>query len=215
MSAAERRCEPRFPLNAPVLVGSHGRSVAGRLVDASALGLLVELPEPPPFTDDRVGLRLSLAGGHFAELEADVVRRAVSAGGSTLLGLHLVGPVAGRALTRWIDLRRSRRYRRRIRPSRAKPRPPRPAAEARWELHALGTRLLELTLAEPDERASPAMVRWVARLAGELGQESPVPSRSNRLLLRDIADLHRTSEPCTTAPPRDRVDGAGPPRSLG
>lgn len=207
MSTAERRCEPRFPLSAPVLVGGNGRSVPGRLVDASVLGLLVELFEPPPFPDDRVRLRLSLAGGRFAELEADVVRRAVSAGGSTLLPLHLVGPAAGRALTRSIDLRRSRQYRRRIRLSRAKPRPPRPAAEARWELHALGIRLLELTLAEPDARASPAMIRWVARLAGELGQKTPIGSRSNRLLLRDIADLHRTSEPCTTALPRDHVEG--------
>lgn len=192
MSGAERRREPRFPLKASVVVLGRGRSVRGRVVDGSATGLLIELVEPLSFLADHVDLEITLSGGEIAKLEADVIRRAISETGMILLALRLAPAATGPELKRF-GVRPIRRYGRRVQPSRAKPREPRTAAEARRELHALGSRVLELALIDPDGRPPRAMTRWVIRLADELGGEVLVAGTTNRLLLRDIAGLHRTT----------------------
>lgn len=103
----------------------------------------------------------------------------------------------------------ARDYGKRIQPSRAKPRGPRSVAEARQELRALGSRLLELALLEPDARPPRAMTEWVGRLARELSQ-GQIDGATNRLLLREIAIMHTATRvrsrkasrlPRTSAPP--------------
>jgi hypothetical protein len=162
------------------------------VVDGSATGLLVELVEPLSFLADHVSLEITLASGAICKLEADVIRRAVSDGGRILLAMRLIAPATEPEVKRF-GVRPVRRYGRRIQPSRAKPREPRTPAEARRELHALGSRLLELALIEPDARPPRSMTRWVNRLAKELGEPGLITSATNRLLLREIADLHRAT----------------------
>lgn len=192
-TGADRRAEPRLPLDAPVVVRGRGRSATGRTIDASAIGLLVELAEPLSFLDHHVGLEVSLGDDRVIEMEADVVRRSLSESGGLLLALRLVGPAAGRSLAREAGLRPLRDYSKRNRPSRAKPRAPRPAADARRELHALAHRVLELALLEPEAHPPAAMTAWVSRLAAELGHDEPADTGTNRLLLRAIARLHRVT----------------------
>ncbi len=217
-TAADRRAEPRFPLDAAVLIRARGRSATGRTVDASAIGLLVELDEPLSFLDHRVGVEVSLSDDRPVQVEADVVRRALSETGSVLLALRLVGPAGGRALARQAGLRPVRDYGRRIRPSRAKERAPRPVADARRELHALASRVLELALLEPEAPSSHPMAVWADRLAAELGREGPGDAGSNRLLLRAIADLYRATgsgeEAGVTSAPPASPPGPPPERAM-
>jgi hypothetical protein len=185
----ERRRDPRFPLDATVTLHARGGTVRGRTVDASASGLLVELAEPLSFLDHRVAVEIVLGSGTGVRAEGDIVRRGLSTDGGVLLALRLVDDTGGRELIRRTGLRPLRDYRRRRRPSRAKPRAPRSASEIRSELRALGVRVLELSLAEPGSPPPQALVTWVTRLATELG-ESPAPAATNRSLLREIARLH-------------------------
>lgn len=187
----DRRAEPRFPLAAPVVLTARGGSVAGRTVDASSTGLLVELTEPLSFLAHEVGVELTTAGGEVIQLEADIVRRAISHDGAVMIALRLSRAPAGRALAREAGTTPRRVYGRRVRPSRAKPRAGRAPAVVREELKAVGTRVLELALADADARAPGAMTGWVASLAGELGRPAPSPQASARSLLRVIAELHR------------------------
>ena len=174
------------------MVLGRGRSVTGRVVDASATGLLVELLEPLSFLAEHVNLEITLSSGDVAKLEGDVTRRATSESGRILLALRLGDPPVGPKVKHF-GVRPVRRYGRRVQPSRAKPREPRTTAEARRELHALGSRLLELALIDPGGRPPRALILWVSRLSAELGQVGLIAGVTNRLLLRDIADLHRST----------------------
>jgi hypothetical protein len=185
---AERRGEPRIPVDAEVRLHGRGRSALGVTVDASASGLLVELVEPLPFLDRHVGLEIRPVTGSVLYAEGEVVRRALSPAGQVLIALRLLDDVAGRTLVRRSGVAPVRDYRRRRRPSRAKPRPPRPAEEVRAELRGFGSRVLELSLADPDGRPPEGMLRWLDSIrGGEAGASRP---RTNRLLLREIARLH-------------------------
>jgi hypothetical protein len=185
----ERRRDPRFPLDATVTLHARGGTVHGRTVDASASGLLVELTEPLPFLDHQVAVEIVLGSGSAIRAEGDVVRRGLSTDGDLLVAVRFVDDAGGRELIRQTGLRPLRDYRRRRRPSRAKPRAPRPAIEIRGELRALGARVLELALAEPGSPPPQALAEWVTRLATELGVP-PGSAASNRSLLREIARLH-------------------------
>jgi hypothetical protein len=187
---AERRREPRFPLEAPAIVHGPGSSVRGRTVDASSIGLLVELEEPLGFLAHQVGVELTLSDGRQVMCEADVVRRALSSEGRLLLALRLAGSPAGRALRR-SAAGGGATAPGRPRPSRAKPRAPRAVHLVRQEIRALGTRVLELAIAEPEAPPPQALGDWLARLAAELGLDLPPLPRTNRLMVRAIADLHR------------------------
>lgn len=153
--------------------------------------MLVELIEPLTFIDHRVVVQIRCDGGSLMELTAEVVRRAVSEGGSLLLALRVTGSARAQERRRRIGAGIVRDYGRRLRPSRAKAPAPRTSAQVKGELRALGSRMLELALAEPDAHAPRAITHWVAELAGELGQEESLQQRTNRRLLRDIADLQR------------------------
>jgi hypothetical protein len=185
----ERRAEPRFLIEAEARLNGRGRSVMGRVVDASVSGVLVELTEPLSFLDREVGLELSLDTGTVVRAEGEVVRRALSPEGRVLLAVRLVEDVAGRELVRRHGARPVRDYRRRQRPSRAKPRPPRPAHEVQAELRGLGSRVLELALVEPEGAPPEALMRWFDALRPASAGEAGHP-RTNRLLLREIARLH-------------------------
>lgn len=165
----------------------------GRVLDASASGVLVELTEPLSFLDREVGLEILPVTGSVLQAEGEVVRRSLSPEGRVLVALRLVDDVAGRQLVRRAGLQPVRDYRRRQRPSRAKPRQPRPAVEVQAELRGLGSRVLELALAEPDASPPKALLHWLDSLRPE-SDEAPLP-RTNRLLLREIAHLHASVRP--------------------
>jgi hypothetical protein len=185
----ERRREPRLPIDAEAVIRGRGRSARGTVVDASASGVLIELSEALPFLDHHVGIEMTMATGSTVHAEGEIVRRALSPAGRVLVAIRLLEDAAGRELIRSAGLKPLRDYGRRQRPSRAKPRAPRPRDEVLEELRALGSRVLELALAEPDASAPPAMRRWVLSLASELGGTASPPA-TNRLLLREIAHLH-------------------------
>lgn len=188
----DRRREPRLPLDVEVLVRSPEGAASGRTRDASTVGLLVELEQPLPSLSPR--LQVEFVGGHEAvHVETEVVRRLVADTGGVMLALRIVGPVLGAGLRRGAGTAVPWEAGRRRRPSRAKPRPPRAAGEARHELQALGARMLELAMMAPDARAPVAMVRWVDELRRELGVGDEQDTTTNRLLLRAIADLHRAA----------------------
>jgi hypothetical protein len=189
----ERRGEPRIPVEAEVRLSGRGRSVLGRVVDASASGVLVELTEPLSFLDPEVGLEILPVTGSVVRAEGVVVRRALSHEGRVLMAVRLVDDVAGRTLVRRAGLVPVRDYRRRQRPSRANPRKPRPAEEVRAEIRGLGSLVLELAIAEPDASPLDALLRWFESLRPSSDEEAGRP-RTNRLLLRGIARLHAALE---------------------
>src|SRR5690606_16333745 len=184
LAGRERRAEPRLPLRAPVVVRGPGSSARGRTVDASSIGLLVELEDPLPFLAHEVGVEIALDGG-VVTVEANVVRRSLTDDGRVLLAMRLVDDPGGRALRRGAE-GGPRPAPGRRRPSRARPRGPRPAELVRQEVHALGTRVLELALVEPEGTPPGAMTRWLARLATEAGVEPPAEARTNRALARAV-----------------------------
>jgi len=189
-SGRERRAEPRLPLDAPVIVRGPGSSARGHTLDASSIGLLVELDDALSFLSHEVGVELALGDGSTVALEANVVRRSLSAQGRVMLALRIVDAPGGRALRRGAAAG-GRAAPGRRRPSRARPRAARPAALAREEIRALGTRVLELAIVEPDAAPPAAMVGWLGALAAELGLPRPPAMGTNRLMVRAIADLHR------------------------
>ena len=189
----ERRSDPRIVVDLPVVLRSGERSCRGRTCDASAGGLLVELHEPLSFIGHEVGVQITMVGGGMLVLEADVVRRALSAEGRVLLALKLLVAGGPRALLRRAGTRPCRDYSKRVQRSRAKPREPRPPRQARAELRALGRRALERAIVEPDARAPSSLVRWTRSLAEELGSTGPPSGTTNRELVRSVVRLHRDS----------------------
>jgi hypothetical protein len=196
----DRRAEPRLALEAPVVVQGPGSCARGRTLDASSIGLLVELDGALPFLAHEVGVLMTLADGSVATLEADVVRRSLSDEGRVMLALRLAEAPGGRALRRGATAG-PRPGPARPRPSRAKPRAPRPAPVVRQEIHALGTRVLELAIVEPDAAPPEAMVRWLGRLAAEAGLRAPLDLDTNRQMVREIAGLYRRSAEAEAAEP--------------
>jgi hypothetical protein len=180
-----------------------GASARGRTVDASSVGQLGELDEPLRFLAHEVGVALALSEGGTAVLEADVVRRSLSAQGRLMLALRLADAPEGRALRRSAAAG-SRPAPGRRRASRAQPPGARPAAVVRREIHALGSRVLEFAIVEPDAPPPEAMVRWLERLAAEAGLPPPRAATSNRLMVRAIADLYGRVGEAAEPPPAAR-----------
>ncbi len=181
--ASERRVAPRVPVGIPVRVARGDLSCAGRVLDASVTGLLVELSEPLPFVeaDVVVALVLPQAGRH--DLDAEIVRRALGREGQVLLALR-VGDMRPRPLGA----------------ARAPAEPPvparwqareRPRAVALAELRAVGTRAYELALVEPEAVAPKPLVTWITRLATELGVEPPRGPTACRELVTAVSDVSR------------------------
>ncbi len=79
----------------------------------------------------------------------------------------------------------------RRRPSRAKPRPPRPVQLILAELRGLGGLVLEQGLLSPTGRPPASLIAWQRRLAVELATEEPTRARSYRELLHQIVALSR------------------------
>jgi hypothetical protein len=176
-------------VDAEVRIHGRGRSMLGQVVDASASGVLVELVEPLAFLDRDVGLEIASVTGNVVHAEAVVVRRALSLAGRVLIAARLLDDAAGRQLVRRSGIAPVRDYRRRVRPSRAKPRGPRSAEEVRAELRGLGSRVLELALTDPDGTPPEAMLRWLESVRRD-GEAQDTRPRTNRLLLREIARRH-------------------------
>jgi hypothetical protein len=188
---AERRREPRIPVGIPASVANGERRVAGRVVDASEHGLLVELSEPLTFVQSAVTVALVLPESGRQDVAATVVRRAVGAEGRVLLALRIdppARPAPGAGLRRGGVPAPPRR---RVRPSRRAPPRPRPRAVAVAELRALGTRAYELAIDDPAAVAPVALVEWATRLAGELEASFPERPRAVRDLLAAICELSR------------------------
>jgi hypothetical protein len=181
--ASDRRAAPRVPVGIPVRVARGDRSCAGRVLDASLTGLLVELSEPLPFVeaDVVVALVLPQAGRH--DVDAEIVRRALGRDGQVLLALRMRG-VRPRPLGA-------------TRAPAARGGPPgwqereRPRAVALAELRAVGTRAYEAALVDPDAPAPGPLVAWVRRLAAELAVEPPRGPTGCGELVRAVSDLSR------------------------
>jgi hypothetical protein len=186
----DRRADPRLPLDAPVILMARERRVSGRSRDVSLGGLLVELSGPLSFLDHEVGVVIELPDGDSITLEADIVRRGVSETGSVLVALRFCRSSGGRALMRRVGTRPRRDYSRRVRPSRAQPRPQPDLDLVRGELRAAGSQALVLAFEDPDAEPPAGMADWVAGLAGTLGRPAPATA-TNRSLVRLIAELHR------------------------
>jgi hypothetical protein len=180
----ERRAAPRIPVGIPVRVTSGGRSCAGRVLDASLTGLLVELTDPLAFVEAEVSVALVLPDAGRHDVDAEIVRRALADDGRVLLALRLAG-------------RRPRPLGAPRRSAPARPAPPswqereRPRAVALAELRALGTRAYELALVDPEASPPAAMVAWIGRLAAELEVEPPRRPTACRDLLTAVSDLSR------------------------
>lgn len=193
----ERRRAPRIPVGIPVSVQHGALRAAGRVVDASETGLLIELSEPLLFVecDIVVALVLSHAGRH--DVRATIIRRGLGRDGRVLLAVRLPAsrpaPVQARS------------------PRPAAPASPgpapgggaatsqRPRAVALAELRAVGTRAYELALVGPDDPAPEPLIDWTERLAEELGVPPAPRPCAARDLLGAISDLSR------------RARAAGPP----
>ena len=179
----ERRAAPRIPVGIPVRVTNGERSSAGRVLDASLTGLLVELTEPLAFVEADVVVALVLPEAGRHDVDAEIVRRALGDDGRILLALRLAG--------------------RRPRPLGAPRRAPggqappgwqqreRPRAVALAELRALGTRAYELALVDAEASAPAPLVEWIGRLAAELEVEAPHRPAACRDLLTAVSDLSR------------------------
>ena len=159
------------------------RSCAGRVLDASLTGLLVELSEPLPFVEADVVVALVLPHAGRHDVDAEIVRRALAgrrqgaarpapgrAGGRARSGRR--GGRAGRAPSGWQKRER-------------------PRAVALAELRALGTRAYEMALVDPDASAPAPLVAWIGRLAAELEVEPPRRPTACRDLLTAVSDLSR------------------------
>jgi PilZ domain len=181
----ERRAAPRIAVGMPVRVTGGGRSCAGRVVDASLTGLLVELSDPLPFVEIDVVIALVLpqAGRHDAD--ATIVRRAVGDAGKVLLAMRLAGrrprPLGAPRVSAARD------------PAPARPDRPRPRAVALAELRAVGTRAYELALVDPGAPAPAPLIAWIGRLAAELGVAAPARPAACRDLVRAVSDLSRSA----------------------
>jgi PilZ domain len=182
--APERRAAPRIPVGIPVRVTSGERSCAGRVLDASLTGLLVELTDPLAFVDAQVIVALVLPDAGRHDVDAEIVRRALADDGRVLLALRLAG-------------RRPRPLGapRRTTPARTAPPPwqdrERPRAVALAELRALGTRAYELALVDPGASPPAPLVAWIGRLAAELKVEPPRRPTACRDLVTAVSDLSR------------------------
>jgi PilZ domain len=182
--APERRAAPRIPVGIPVRVTSGDRSCAGRVLDASLTGLLVELTEPLAFVEADVVVALVLPEAGRHDVDAEIVRRVLGDDGKILLALRLAGrrpPPLGAP--------------RRTAPRRSPPpgwhERERPRAVALAELRALGTRAYELALVDPEAAAPAPMVAWIGRLAAELEIEPPRRPTACRDLVTAVSDLNR------------------------
>ena len=158
------------------------RSCAGRVLDASLTGLLVELSEPLPFVEADVVVALVLPDAGRHDVDAEIVRRALAGDGKVLLALRLAG----------------RRPRPLGAPRRASGPAPsgwqerdRPRAVALAELRALGTRAYEMALVDPDASAPAPLVAWIGHLAAELEVAPPRRPTACRDLLTAVSDLSR------------------------
>lgn len=192
-SARERRAAPRIPVGIPVRVLAGERSCAGRVIDASLTGLLVELSEPLAFveTDVVVALVLPEAGRH--DVDAVVVRRVVNPEGQIMLALRMTGrrprPLGATRATG------------RARAAPAWQNRERPRAVALAELRAVGTRAYELALVDADAPAPAPLVAWVRRLAAELEVDPPGRPAACRELLSAVSDLSRRARDQRPAQP--------------
>lgn len=200
-SSPERRRAPRIPVGIPVSVQHGALRAAGRVVDASEAGLLIELSEPLLFVerDVVVALVLSHAGRH--DVRATIIRRGLGRDGRVILAVRLPAsrppPVQARSP-------------RPTAPAPARPAaagggttPHRPRAVALAELRAVGTRAYELALVGPDDPAADPLIDWTERLAEELGVPPAPRPCAARDLLAAISDLSR------------RARAAGPPAGAG
>jgi len=170
--------------------------VAGTVVNASESGLLVELTGPLPFVGSDVVVSLELPEAGRRDLEAAVVRRAVSREGRVLLAVRLVEPRPAPPRERTPLPQGPAPPKRRVRSrttAPAAPAAPRPREMALAELRAVGTRAYELALDEPSAPAPAALVDWAARLAGELGVPAPDRPRTARDLLGALSELSRSA----------------------
>lgn len=186
----ERRREPRLPLDAEVTVRAREGSVSGRTRDVSSMGMLIELNGPLPSLSTQLEVELAL-GDEPVVVLADVVRRSIAESGRVMLALKIAESAPGTRLLRAPRRAASSGPPRRRRASRAKPREPRAAEQVLHELRAVGARVLELALLEPDAGASASMAEWVVGLGRELRLEPDAAPETNRQLLCAIADLHR------------------------
>jgi hypothetical protein len=180
--ASERRAAPRVPVGIPVRVTRGGRSCAGRVLDASLTGVLVELSEPLPFVEADVVVALVLPQVGRHDVDAEIVRRALGRDGKVLLAMRVRGmrprPLgAARAAERGGSPSWQERER--------------PRAVALAELRAVGTRAYELALVDPDAAAPEPLVAWITRLAAELDVEAPRGTTACRELVRAVSDLNR------------------------
>jgi hypothetical protein len=79
----------------------------------------------------------------------------------------------------------------RRRPSRAKPKPPRPRDLLLSELRGLGGVVLEQALQDAAARPRAGLVAWAAQLASELDcRPAPAPASYGELMRR-IVEIHR------------------------
>jgi hypothetical protein len=182
-NASDRRAAPRVPVGIPVRVTRGARSCAGRVIDASLTGLLVELAEPLPFVEADVVVALVLPQVGRHDVDAEIVRRALGRDGRVLLALR-----TGGMRPRPLGAARA--------PAAPGGPPPwqareRPRAVALAELRAVGTRAYELALVDPDAPAPEPLVAWITRLAAELGVEPPRGAMACRELVRAVSDLSR------------------------
>ncbi len=181
--APDRRAAPRIPVGIPVRVTSGDRACAGRVLDASLTGLLVELTDPLAFVDADVVVALVLPDAGRHDVDAEIVRRALGDDGRVLLALRLTG-------RRPRPLGAPRAAPRRAAPPEWQDRE-RPRAVALAELRALGTRAYELALVNPGASPPAPMVAWIGRLAAELEVDPPRRPTACRDLVTAVSALSR------------------------
>jgi hypothetical protein len=188
VTRTERRAAPRIPVGIPASVTRGGRSCAGRVIDASLTGLLIELAEPLPFVEADVAVALVLPHEGRVDVDARVVRRALGREGNVLLALRLGG-------RRPAPLGAPRRAAGAAAPPEPRGDRERPRAVALAELRAVGTRAYELALVDGDAPAPAPLVAWMGRLAAELGVEPPARPAGCRELVAAVSDLSRRARP--------------------
>jgi hypothetical protein len=83
---------------------------------------------------------------------------------------------------------------RRRRPSRAKPKPPRPREVLLSELRGLGALVLEQALQDSGARPRASLAAWAAQLASELGCAAAPAPPSYGALMRRVVEINREAE---------------------
>lgn len=183
--AGERRGAPRVAVGLAASLTRGRARAAGVVRDASPLGVLIQLAEPLLEHRGEAVLEIAFPEGGRRRIAAAQARSAAGPGGQVLVGLRLLGPPASAVLTGspasgalpWPEAAHGARVR--------------PRAVVAADLRQLGGVAYERALRAPSAPVPDPLVRWLRRVAAELGAPDPGAPPTARHLIDAVRALSR------------------------